>query len=328
MLLAPVQHMELDRIDDFDDQFGSKAQPVVLSIARDGASSRRSWTINELVDEFGFIKVPVRQTDDEFREFFAPTSRGVSRRMMMELRAYVETLRRTTATGTRPPYAANISLFSDPAVAHKFDQLLAACHFPNWRPEKSTTEYRLWIGAAGQRSTIHNDPYHNFNAQIIGRKRFILFEPGQHGTLYPFYFNRGMWTSPIQPFAPDLQKYPKFAVAQGFDCTLDEGEVLFVPRFWWHYAEAATISVNINLWIVMKERGSEWWHQQQQARPFVSYEALLLQERRRFQALPVAIQDSMRKEFQDIEADLLRLMEYTSKNSEEGQLSDDPRRAE
>src|SRR5712671_7457781 len=117
MVLTPVEHIDANSIEDFDGQFGSKGRPVVISYSRNKALSKRSWTIPELVDEFGFIKIPVRQTDDEFREFFAPRSGGVSRRIMIELSDYVDTIERAAAAGTRPPYAGNISLFSDPAVA-------------------------------------------------------------------------------------------------------------------------------------------------------------------------------------------------------------------
>jgi len=309
MVLSPVERIDASSIEDFEHHFANSQKPVVIAGWQSPGSPGQTWTMRRLVAEFGQVKVPVRETDDEFRVIFGgPGSAPSPRRTMMDLRSYVDAIERAAISGTRPPYAGNISLVNDPAVRRQFDRLLEDCRFPAWRPGNSVPEYRLWIGAAGQRSTIHNDPYHNFNAQIVGRKRFILFAPSQHGVLSAIYCNRSMWASPIDPLAPDFERYPAFANALGYDCTLTEGEVLFLPRFWFHYVEAVTTSVNVNFWVVFNARGDEWWHQQPAARPFVSYEAVLQQERARFQALPLEAQASRRDDFEYLEADLHRLM--------------------
>jgi peptidyl-lysine (3S)-dioxygenase / protease len=311
MLITPVERMGLRALDDCARDLSRNSRPIVFSAEQEQSSPR--LTLHDLIKEFGHIKVPLRESDDEFAEFFAPKKRSpVAPRKMMELRTYIDTLQRNDRSTARPPYAGNIDLVGDPSVAHKFDRLIAQCGFPEWRPEASQALYRLWIGGAGQRSTIHNDSYHNFNAQLIGTKRFILFDPCQHDAIYPEYCHRGMWASPIDPLAPDLSKYPNFAKAQGFGCTLTEGEVLYVPRFWWHYVEAMTTSVNINLWIVLAVKGDEWWHEQRVARPFISYKTLLERERSRFNYLPAELQERARKDFLEVEGELVRLMSETS----------------
>ncbi|MBL9004116.1 MAG: cupin-like domain-containing protein [Myxococcales bacterium] len=308
MMLTPIERVDSISVEEFERHFAAAGRPVVMCQSRNGNSSIPCWTMNGLIREFGHISVPVRPTDDEFLAFFSSQPEAATQPRVMELRAYVDIIEEAAATGTRPPYAGNIRIAPDLAAAQGFERLLSGCSFPSWQPSASASEYRLWMGAARQRSTIHNDPHHNFNAQLIGHKRFILFAPNQHGFLYPTYFHRGMWASPIDPLAPDMQKYPKFAEAQGFDCTLSEGELIYVPRFWWHYVEAMTISVNINRWVIKRDKYDDWWHQQQVARPFVSYQALLQHERSRFAVLPLALQESWRTEFQALEADFLRMM--------------------
>lgn len=50
----------------------------------------------------------------------------------------------------------------------------------------------LWMGGAGVTASTHFDRSHNFFAQVVGRKRFLLWAPWQWGGLYvyPFYHAR------------------------------------------------------------------------------------------------------------------------------------------
>ena len=31
-----------------------------------------------------------------------------------------------------------------------------------------------------------------------------------------------------------LKRFPRFAEARPVNCTIDEGDILFMPSFWWH----------------------------------------------------------------------------------------------
>jgi hypothetical protein len=94
MLLKPVERMDLRAIDDCARELFT-GRPVVLSTEKNRSSIRRELTFHRLISEFGHIKVPVRESDDEFREFFARMKRSLSApRKMMELRTYIETLQK------------------------------------------------------------------------------------------------------------------------------------------------------------------------------------------------------------------------------------------
>ena len=47
---------------------------------------------------------------------------------------------------------------------------------------------------------------------------------------------------------PDLQKFPEFSKAPYLQCTLTEGEALFIPKRWWHYVRAETMSFSVSYW--------------------------------------------------------------------------------
>lgn len=283
-------------------------KPLIITGAASKWPACATLQLSELKSRLGSVKVPVRTTDDEFQAFFKPSVQEPGRRKMIRLADYVEAIERMNQGGERPPYAGNISILKDPAIAGKLASLVEQCRFPELDIPFGAMEYRLWIGAPGQRSTIHNDPYHNLNAQIVGRKRFICFAPSQHPALYPVFFHRAMWVSPIDPAVPDLARYPDFEQAQGFEAELHPGDILFLPRFWWHIVEAATAAVNINQWLYL-DGPLQWWHEQPEARAFIDHERLLDEETRKFRSLNQELQAYAADDFAKLQADLLRFIE-------------------
>lgn len=300
--LTPVPRHDACSISDFDSQVAALGLPVVITAGADRSTTLASWTLTELAARFGHVKVPVLGRDSNPQDALGDSG-SMKPRRMMSLADYIRCISSDAGTA---PYAGNISLRNDPAVAGRLADLLCKCRFPDWLPGSAQDEYRMWIAAAGQLTGIHNDPYHNFNAQLIGTKRFVLFAPDQHEALYAEFFNSGMWTSPIDPTAADLQKYPKFAAATGYECELQPGDILFLPRFWWHYVQARKVSVNINRWIVPDDAR---WHQQPQARRFISYPKLLAQVTAQFESLPAILQEFKREEFERLRAELATLID-------------------
>jgi Cupin-like domain len=184
--------------------------------------------------------------------------------------------------------------------------MVSSCRFPALSEVCSREEYRLWIGAAGQRSTIHNDPYNNFNAQIAGRKYFLLFPPEEHRKLHARFFHEGMWASPIDPKRPDIVRFPEFADLRAYEHELSEGDILYIPRFWWHYVEGITPCVNVNRWIFSEATKGEWWHQQPSAKENIRFGELVEQISNEFLALPLELQEIRREDFEALRLELER----------------------
>lgn len=101
----------------------------------------------------------------------------------------------------------------------------------------------VWITPAQNQSTFHHDnSFDNFNLQVCGAKRWLLVAPSEYRRLAPIYFHR----SPIDPYAPDLRAYPQYAGVRPLVGTVGEGEIIFVPRFWWHCVRGLDPCININ----------------------------------------------------------------------------------
>jgi lysine-specific demethylase 8 len=149
--------------------------------------------------------------------------------------------------------------FDDPGASRHIATLKTLLRFPNYFPQRSYGDLRIWMGGAGQVSTIHNDNYHNLNAQLYGKKTFLLFAPDQYPTLYTQLMNKTCWASPINPHKPDPEKYPLFENAEALEARLEPGDLLYIPIFWWHQATALTLSINVTMFSYIAD--TQYWSQ-------------------------------------------------------------------
>ena len=255
MKITPLKRVPAMSAFRFQSEFADPAQPVILTGVANRWEALRLWTFDNLRSQFGHLLVPVRGSDDESQVFF-----GDAAPKNMLLTDYIDIILNSDRHSRRP-YLGNLSL-SDPDVLRHVAPLLAHFDFPDYFPGETGREVRLWIGAAGQKSTIHNDNYHNLNAQICGEKKFLLFAPSEYSKLYTRKINDSCWASVVNPQNADLQEYPLYGCAEARECTLSPGEILYIPIFWWHQALAATACVNLNVWAFSPDQKSRFWEQE------------------------------------------------------------------
>ncbi|HET6145791.1 MAG TPA: cupin-like domain-containing protein [Candidatus Acidoferrales bacterium] len=99
----------------------------------------------------------------------------------------------------------------------------------------------VMIGPKNAQLGIHHDlmDTHAYLAQIIGRKRCVLFSPEDSGALY---------NGKVNVDGPDFETFPLLRNATAYECILAPGELLFIPHHWWHHVVSLekTITVNYN----------------------------------------------------------------------------------
>lgn len=109
---------------------------------------------------------------------------------------------------------------------------------------------RLWLGGAVHTRT-HNDRDDNLCCVIAGRRRFVLFPPDQVANLYIGPSDNPPPLSLVDPEAPDLARFPRYAeaIAAARVAFLDPGEALFMPRRWWHHVTSLDpYNAMVNYW--------------------------------------------------------------------------------
>ncbi|KAK7012354.1 Cupin superfamily protein [Halocaridina rubra] len=117
---------------------------------------------------------------------------------------------------------------------------------------RGTEESTLWIGSNGANTPCHIDTYGcNLVAQVLGEKRWILFPKSQSQYLSPTripYEESSIYSKVGFP-RPCLISHPELCLSTPYVVTLKPGDVLFVPKHWWHFVENLELSVSINTWL-------------------------------------------------------------------------------
>ena len=112
---------------------------------------------------------------------------------------------------------------------------------------------RAWIGNK-VRVAAHYDLKENIGVVVAGRRRFTLFPPEQIANLYPGPLEltpAGTPVSLVDPAAPDLDTYPRFAAAleAAQTATLEPGDAIYIPYHWWHAVDSlAPVNMLVNYW--------------------------------------------------------------------------------
>jgi hypothetical protein len=112
---------------------------------------------------------------------------------------------------------------------------------------------KIWIGNRIKVGT-HYDAKENVACCVAGERRFTLFPPEHIVNLYPGPFEltpAGIPVSMVDPHAPDLAQYPRFAEAakDAQAGTLQPGDAIYIPYGWWHAVESLSpVSMLVNYW--------------------------------------------------------------------------------
>jgi hypothetical protein len=135
-----------------------------------------------------------------------------------------------------PPYVGNLEL----------RELNRLCHWPAYFRKMGPP--RFWLGPVGTMTPLHCDFDDNIFAQVWGSKRIYLAPPHHDEFLYANEANPVLFGSPFDPEAPDFEAYPLARQAATVACTVEPGELLYVPAGWFHQVRALDFSLSSNRW--------------------------------------------------------------------------------
>ncbi|KAK3287579.1 hypothetical protein CYMTET_4928 [Cymbomonas tetramitiformis] len=132
---------------------------------------------------------------------------------------------------------------------------------------------KLFVGPPGTITRMHYDAgeAHAWLGQVAGRKLFICFSPDDSQYLYKMETETETAQSPIDPLRPDFTKYPLYKLATPYAFILQPGEMVLVPKGWWHYAAALDMSIT-----AMRN----FYHAPSNAQDLVKYVMTLLKKKR------------------------------------------------
>lgn len=130
----------------------------------------------------------------------------------------------------------HISKFSDLGQEVGFSEI--------FQPPLQQGDSFMWIGSGGTRTGLHFDFQDTMLCQFYGKKHLCLLPPRQSSLLYPYHDS--ITKSRVTPEDPDLLKYPKFANATVYEGTIGPGDMIYMPKHWWHSVVSLEPSISLS----------------------------------------------------------------------------------
>uniref|UniRef100_A0A0R3PEZ9 JmjC domain-containing protein n=1 Tax=Angiostrongylus costaricensis TaxID=334426 RepID=A0A0R3PEZ9_ANGCS len=216
---------------DFVDQFLTRSKPAIIKGLISHWPAIEKWSFGYLHRILARRVVPVEQgskyTDSSWSQTLMTGS---------------EFFRKCTLLERGPLYLAQHRLF---------DQIPQLCDdfcLPLYCDHCDEVDRNCWIGPGGTISPLHTDPRENLFCQISGRKFFRLVPSVDTENVYAFKDGITTNTSQVDALNPNLDEYPDFARAQCWDGVVEGGDVLFIPKGWWHFVSSLSNSISISFW--------------------------------------------------------------------------------
>uniref|UniRef100_A0A0P6JHT5 tRNA wybutosine-synthesizing protein 5 n=1 Tax=Heterocephalus glaber TaxID=10181 RepID=A0A0P6JHT5_HETGA len=128
-------------------------------------------------------------------------------------------------------------------IRKQFPLLEGDIKFPKFFEEEQFFSSVFRISSPGLQLWTHYDVMDNFLIQVTGTKRVTLFSPRDAQYLYL----SGSKSEVLNIDSPDLTKYPLFSKARRHECSLEAGDVLFIPALWFHNVISEEFGVGVNI---------------------------------------------------------------------------------
>ena len=137
------------------------------------------------------------------------------------------------------------------------------------QPELDEPLLNAWFGPPGTITPLHNDPYHNVLAQVVGRKYVRLYSPLETPRMRARGKEDGVemsntslmdvgvvegWDTPPDREDEEGDGDTSPHDAEAFrsvpfvDCILEPGDLLYIPIGWWHYVRGLSVSFSVSFW--------------------------------------------------------------------------------
>jgi hypothetical protein len=218
--------------------YAAAAKPVLVANAVQHWKALDTWTPSNLMARAGTAQVPVvsvAEGSPDGKFFYGNDGVGTVR--------LADCLPLLSGAPARV-YMAGVPI-------SQYLPMLAADLAPlEFLSESKQRHRQMWISGKGSKSPLHYDLDDNIHVVVSGRKRFYLFAYTETAKLYPCgKLSKTPHYSMVDAQDPDLQRFPRFRSAAGYDVTLTRGDMVYIPQGCWHQVITEEPSIAINFWI-------------------------------------------------------------------------------
>lgn len=235
MQIKQLSHENNFSVNDIDRRLHEKLNPFIFSYSSPKWPAFHRWNMQFFKKTYGDVQVTINYNLPDNISPYLHDAQLYTKQMC--LADFFEEM----PNETRGCYLAQseITIFSQLENDFNFNELIPA------KEHHSKTYTYLWIGK-NTRSGLHYDFEDNFLVQVLGVKKVFLVAPKYAQYVYPLPEN--FLKSQVNPMNPNFEMHPKFKHVTLFEGELKAGEILFIPKGWYHYIYSPEESISINCW--------------------------------------------------------------------------------
>lgn len=221
--------------EEFFDGYYTAGRPVIITGMLEDWPAMSKWDLDYFKERCGDREVEIQFGRDADAQY---ELRKTAHRKTMLFGEYVELVR-----GAGQSNNFYMTAYNEGQNRKALDALWQdIVQIPEYLTSTGSTQGFLWFGPQGTITPFHHDLTNNFMAQVIGRKRVLLMPACEVAHVY----NHEHCFTHVDGRQVDLQRYPRMRDVQMLSCTLNPGEVLFLPVGCWHFVEGLDISVTVS----------------------------------------------------------------------------------
>ena len=232
-------------VEDFVNNYKCCSKPVLIkgAISHWPALSKNSghqWNVSYLKNIAGYRTVPIeigsRYTDDDWTQTLMTVNDFIKKYVL-------------NTNQDKKGYLAQHTLFDQISELKDDFDIPEYCY--TGEDNLDDIAINIWFGPSKTVSPLHTDPKHNCLCQVFGKKYVRLYTEDQ--SAYLSAFENGILTNTSQIDLEEdeesiLKTFPKFSNAQGYECILEEGDILYIPPKCWHFVKSLSISCSLSFW--------------------------------------------------------------------------------
>ena len=221
----------------FRREYLRQRRPALLcGLAREWRASRE-WSLPSLQNRFGDRRVPIIRITDGLLSYKPGSG------MQYEETTLGEFLRSLETDDNPPTHFLKVQ----PQV--HFPELLDEIEIAQYCRKARWRDFNLSIGGEGTTTPIHREFADNLFAVVHGEKEILLFAPSEARNLYAFGPLSGIpHLCRVDPRLADTVQFPRVERSNPYRCLLRSGDVLFIPRGWWHAVRTNETTIAFSAW--------------------------------------------------------------------------------
>eukprot|EP01060_Flectonema_neradi_P015863 TRINITY_DN22500_c0_g1_i1.p1 TRINITY_DN22500_c0_g1~~TRINITY_DN22500_c0_g1_i1.p1 ORF type:complete len:484 (+),score=52.69 TRINITY_DN22500_c0_g1_i1:40-1491(+) len=274
---------------DFMTEYVQKSKPVIIKRGMvDDDWKAFSWTLQGLKDRIGLKEVHVKISESGIFEGPEDIALWGNNEQDRDIPDFVRRRLESPDRVIVRPASATIQMdelilgfdnrsksdfYLEYTSLNNLKPIAADVTPPSWSQPLKLSQKNIWLGG-NTTGKLHFDAFENLMGVVSGSKEFVIFHPHQNENLYEghmreaelsYSFETDSFSRDVLPdstalvMSPvhignqtELSRYPDFEHANNtrLTCLVEEGDILFLPSFWWHEVRSMghPVTLAVNLW--------------------------------------------------------------------------------